>query len=89
MPRKRVVPLDQADFRDRTQNEAMPDVEIAATPVRIYIEIVLQSLRIIGAYDVHRLGRSIVVRVRERVSGDELEPAREASFQFHRERVVT
>ncbi len=66
----------------------MPDVEIAAAPIGVDVEIVLQTLRIIGANDDHRLVRPVVLCVRKRVRRDELESAREPSPQFHGERVV-
>src|SRR6185369_2436439 len=87
--RKCVVGLDQPDLINRTQHQAMSDIEIAASPIRIDVEIVLQTLRIVSANDDHRLIRSIVARIRQRISGYELKAASEATLQLHRERVVT
>src|SRR5687768_17641022 len=67
----------------------MPDVEIAAAPVRVDIEIVLQPLRIVGADNDHRLIGPVVFRVREGISRDELKSSRKPPPQFGCERVVT
>src|SRR4029079_18940609 len=60
-----------------------------ATPIRIDVEVVLQTLRIVSADDNHSLIGSIILRVRECVSRYELKAACEATLQLHRERAVT
>ena len=66
----------------------MANVRIGACIIRDWIDLVLHYLRIVRAYDDRRLVRPVILSLRERVSGYELEAAREALRSLNSQTVI-